>query len=88
MTLDRTAPHPEDDDLRTWHVHDDGTWAWGAVCEECIATPKGGDDKRVHFNIRHLQTQNREGWTVREKEQEIWDEAAKSGRDIEYLGNR
>jgi hypothetical protein len=54
------------------------------MCEACRATPKeGGPGKVVNWNIRHLKTQNREGWTVREKEQEIWAEAKASGRDIE-----
>lgn len=75
-----TAP-PEDSD-QTWHVHDDGTWGWGAICPVCTTRPIETDGKIVHFGIHHLKEQNRDGWTVREKQREIEDGAREDGRDI------
>ena len=78
---------PKDDESRTWHVHDHGSWGWGVRCEGCPSLPLGGvkGDKVVHFNLRHLKQQNQEGWTIREAQKKIEGDAKASGREIEKV---
>lgn len=60
---------PPNDAPFTWHVHDDGGWGRGAVCEVCVAErpePAGAP----YFNIRHLKRQNITGMSSRMEERE------------------
>lgn len=84
-TSRRISPsEPGPDELETYHVHDDGTWDWGALCPLCT-TERMEPGVGPSFNIRHLQQQNREGWTVAEAERKIVADAAASGREIERV---
>ena len=74
---------PSADETRTWHTHDDGSWDWGVSCVQCESHPTIQLGPKVNFNIHHLKQQNREGWTVREKQREIEDGAKADGREIE-----
>lgn len=79
-----TSHQPGPNERRTWHVHDDGSWAWEVVCDACRAKPKEfGGGKVVHWNIRHLKRQNEEGWSPIFESQRIERAAKAEGRDIE-----
>lgn len=73
---------PGDDEVRTWHVHDNESWQWGVSCWYCKPDEYVAEGKTVHFNIYHLRQQTREGWNVKQKQKEIEDGARRDGRDI------
>ncbi len=75
--------YPPDSEVRTWHVHDDGTWQWGAVCDKCAAPPRP-DYEGPMFNIRRLRSDNLGGYTQRELAREITDAADREGREIDH----
>lgn len=80
---ERNSPErPSDDEDQTWHVHDDGTWDWGATCLVCIVEiPQMGGDM-PYFNIARLQADNAGHYTQRELGKEITDAARSDDRDI------
>ena len=72
---------PSDDETRTWHEHDDGTWNWDAVCLTCMAdVPQAGD--MPYFNIKRLKTENATHFGVDSFKREIYENARRDGRDI------
>ena len=79
---ERTSPErPADDETRTWHEHDDDTWAWGPLCLECMVDmPQAGD--MPYFNIKRLKTENATGFGVDSFKREIYENARRDGRDI------
>lgn len=79
---DSPTTAPPDDGDETYHVHDDGSWEWGALCPLCTTAPIAAPDKVVNFAIHHLKDQNKRGVTVREMRREIEDGARAEGNDI------
>lgn len=63
---------PRASETKTWHVHDDDTWEWGAVCEVCqVERPVGGPGINAPwFNIKQLQKQNATGISTAMEERE------------------
>ncbi len=77
----RSEKRPSDDETRTWHIHEDGSWAWEAVCHLCSAPPLL-PAKIPYFNIKRLKADNAGHYTQRELGREITDAARADGRDI------
>lgn len=71
---------PSDNETRTWHEHDDGTWAWGVVCDKCTAPRVYGTGPM--FNIKRLKADNAGHYTQHGLAREVEDAARKDGRDI------
>ncbi len=54
----------------TYHVHDDESWQWDAVCEVCVVVrPAAG--AMPGFNIAHLHRQNVLGVTTAEEVKDV-----------------
>lgn len=60
---------PSEDETRTWHVHDEGGWAWGVVCDVC-RVERPSPPPGPFFNIKMLQKQNATGMSTRMEERE------------------
>ena len=72
---------PSKGESRTWHVHDDETWDWGATCLVCMADiPQAGN--MPNFNIKRLKEDNAGHYTQNEMRKEIYESAREDGRDI------
>jgi len=75
---------PKEDEQRTWHEHDDGTWEWETICLACSSVKRYPLDlKQTYFNIKRLQEDNAGGYTQRMIEKEIFESAREDGREIE-----
>jgi hypothetical protein len=79
----KEGEYPPEDCQYTWHVHDNGSWAWGATCGECVAPPMP-KYRGPAFNIKRLKADNAGGYTQRELAREITDAADRDGRNIEH----
>lgn len=74
------SKRPDNDSLATWHEHDDGTWAWAAVCEVCrVERPVAG--AMPGFNIHHLHRQNVLGTTTEEEVRDVLSNVKPEDRD-------
>ena len=66
---------------KTYHVHDDGSEADGAVCDKCRAD-RSWHKRGPYTDLRYIHFEERTGVSVQQFKREMFDQARAEGTEI------